>query len=252
MKNELDALEWLKLNEYPYWRVTEKDSSKSILASKENEENEHQKIDVQDSCSFFEKGARLLPDGLYVLYGRRNVKGSAGEKQYIFSVNESKTPKPTQDPLAALGSLHNIHASHIGIVVDYERKLSEERNRYNDLKFEKELRIKDLETQLKEAKKEDNTLEKIAQIAGLADRWFGGSPSGATVSGTEPTPKRTNQQNPSNQDNELMQRIGGAINTIADIIKDDTMTVEAFENLAKFAQKNPTAFLNYLEFLKRQ
>jgi hypothetical protein len=254
MKTETDALEWLKLNEFPYWRVTERDSSKNILASKENEENENQKIDVQDSSNFFEKGAKLLPDGFYIVYGRRNPKGTAGEKQYAFEKNENQTPKPNNnDVLANIGSLSNIHATHIGLVVDYERKLSEERNRYNDLKFEKELRIKDLEAQIREAKKEDNTFDKFVAIAGVFDKWFGGSPAQATVAGTQAqtNPNSNSAINGNKSEKEIiLERIGGAINILANIIQSDEKTAQAMENLAKFAQKQPGAFLTYIETLK--
>lgn len=249
MKNETDALEWLKLCEFPYWRVTGRESSKNILSSKENEENENQRLDLQDSANFFEKTTKLLPDGLYVVYGRRNAKGSAGEKQYDFEVNESKTPLPKKEGINGI-DLANIHSSHIGLVVEYERKLTDERHKYNDLKLEKELKIRDLESQLRDAKKEDNTLDRVIQIAGVVDKWFGGSQGSptATVAGTQTKPDNTTEE----EKKAIINRIWASVKVLADTIGDDGETAIAMEALAKFASQNPSSFKSYLEFLKKQ
>lgn len=235
MKSEKDAINWLKVQKLPFWRVCLTDSKTVVARSQEQEEN--QNLQVEESARYLEETLQTLSDGLYVLIARRTDKGFNGEQAYPFQIaNEPPGPGPGQI-IAGVGNQFNSDIAELKlqlVKMELERKYEKEKE--------------DLKRQIEKLKNDpfDKLQATIGMLASLTQKSAPPKIQGleSQKNGPESEPAA-----PMGEHDQLAQEISQALERLNSHFKGPEEFLQACNKLADLADNSPTYFKQLIKSL---
>lgn len=250
------AVEWLRLNQLPYYRV--EFAGKTGFRSPENEET-GKEVDTERSIEFFRQNMDMYGSGSYTLIARRTIKGTNGEQRFLFSKAGQATSSPT------ISGLDEGRVSQI-VNAQLEAARAEHKREIEALQHKWEL--EQLKKELKELKKGGNSIggiDRLGEVLGQVERVLtlsratpgaaGRAAMRPAVSGPvvshratdpEPQPEAIN-----GVDGELNADEGSIVTSIERLhsaLGDDIIT--GLAGLAELAESNPAQVKMYLQMMQ--
>jgi len=242
------AVEFLKFNNLPYFRVMRNGKILFRTPEEEDEETKEKKeLKVEESISFFMSNMDMQEKGNYVLIARKASKGLRGEMYFNFHNNNGHSEtQNNQLPVAihGIGEIQKLHEDKLNFVIEAHKKDFEKQM----IEFKHMQEIAELKRQIKEKESSGTDLIGLIQqcipmiqaaMPNLMPAPIAAAVANANVSGTN---------NISNDEAEQATRMRAALQKLNNATGGKL--TESLENLVRYSETEPmnfTIMLNHLE-----
>lgn len=241
MKTEKDAYEWLKLNKFPFWRVcfASGQNNKAIIKNEGDEESEaaEENTSLEKSMVFFQKNIETLPDGQYIIYARKTLKGFNGELFYPFQIANDLPSNANYQNAAIQGTQIQQMNENFALQI----KLIELQNAHRFELYEMQNKHeREAERLRRKAETPSVTgIDKYIQLIGSISNLMSSKPETEhKVEGVE------NEM----EAGEVEQSIANSLETLQSVLGDDLPN--GLEALSKFAKQSPEYVKNLINQMK--